>query len=296
MTVFLSAFLLFQLQPLIGKYILPWFGGTPAVWATCLLFFQVLLLLGYAYAHFLSSRLSLRAQGSVHLVLLIASLALMGLLTLRWTTAIFPDSSWRPGDGNHPIVDTVALLAAAVGIPYFVLSATSPLLQRWFSRLDMPLSPYRLYALSNAGSLLALISYPVLIEPALALETQAQVWSAGYALFAIGCAYCIGHVTSASSRAATVRERLVSSTASDRSLTVAAQMDAGSASRSAEIAMRDRLLWLLLPTCSSMMLVAGTNQICQEVAVIPFLWVLPLTLYLSTWMLLGCCLAPAGRR
>lgn len=206
--------------------------------------------------------------GGVHLVLLAASLALMGFLALKWTAAIFPDSPWKPADSNAPIGDAVAILAAAVGFPYFLLSATSPLLQRWFSHVDAPFSPYRLYALSNAGSLLALLSYPVLVEPLMALRTQAHVWTAGYVLFAIGGARCIQHLVSA-----------------PRTRPAPPENPGGAASVPHAGPRREYLLWLLLPTCSSMMLVAGTNQICQEVAVVPFLWVLPLTLYLVSFII-----------
>ena len=149
-TVFLSAFLLFQVQPLIGKFILPWFGSSPGVWATCMLFFQLLLLGGYAYAHFVVSRLSARRQGQVHLCLL--GLALIAL-------PITPAETWKPDSGDAPIGRILLVLLASVGAPFLILSSTGPLLQAWFARLHPDRSPYRLYALSNAGSLLALISY-----------------------------------------------------------------------------------------------------------------------------------------
>jgi len=151
LTIFTGAFLLFQVQPLIGKYILPWFGGSPGVWTTCMLFFQVLLLGGYAYAHLLSRWFKPRTQAIVHLVLLGAALAML---------PIIPSNSWKPGGQGNPMLRILALLAANLGLPYFVLSATGPLMQQWFSQIHPGRSPYRLYALSNAGSLLALISYP----------------------------------------------------------------------------------------------------------------------------------------
>src|SRR2546426_8834766 len=164
LTIFTGAFLLFEVQPLIGKYILPWFGGGPGVWTTCLLFFQVLLLGGYAYAHVTSRCLKPRAQAVVHLILLAAALALL---------PITPSDSWKPRGGGNPTLQILALLAASLGLPYFVLSSTGPLMQQWFSRTNPGVSPYRLYALSNAGSLLALVSLPFFFEPQFTRITQA---------------------------------------------------------------------------------------------------------------------------
>ena len=149
LTIFAGAFLLFQIQPLIGKYILPWFGGGPGVWTTCMLFFQVLLLGGYAYAHAISRRLKPRTQAVVHLLLLAAALA---------TLPITPGDSWKPHGVGNPTWQILVLLTASIGLPYLVLSATGPLMQEWFRRTVPGVSPYRLYALSNVGSLLALVS------------------------------------------------------------------------------------------------------------------------------------------
>src|SRR5256885_14690098 len=152
LTIFAGAFLLFQVQPLIARYILPWFGGGPGVWTTCLLFFQAALLAGYAYAHFSSRFLKTRWQVLLHLCLVGAALALL---------PITPGDFWKPAGESNPTWHILKLLTANLGLAYFVLSATSPLLQHWFTRTNPGLSPYRLYALSNAGSLLALISYPL---------------------------------------------------------------------------------------------------------------------------------------
>src|SRR5580765_6215628 len=146
-TIFTGAFLLFLVQPLIGKFILPWFGGSPAVWTTCMLFFQVMLLAGYAYAHLSARFLKPRAQAVVHVLLLVAALVLL---------PITPSSIWKPVSPGEPIWHILRLLLACVGLPYFVLSTTGPLMQEWFRRLHPGASPYRLYALSNLGSLLAL--------------------------------------------------------------------------------------------------------------------------------------------
>src|SRR5438045_2675925 len=166
LTIFMGAFLLFQVQPLIGKYILPWFGGGPGVWTTCMLFFQVLLLGGYAYAHLSSRWFKPRAQVWVHLGLLALALALL---------PITPADSWKPHVSGNPVPQILALLAISLGAPYFVLSSTGPLIQQWFSRTNPGVPPYRLYALSNAGSLLALVSYPFYFETHFTRKLQAEL-------------------------------------------------------------------------------------------------------------------------
>ena len=173
--VFLSAFLLFQVQPIEGRFVLPWFGGTPAVWTTCLLFFQAALLGGYLYAHVLSTRFSLRAQTIVH-----ASLLLLSLLLLP----IVPSAMWKPEGGQDPVGRIFVMLSATVGAPYFLLSATAPLLQRWFGAASAG-APWRLYAVSNLGSFLALLSYPIVVEKLLPLRVQSAIWSIAYAAFAL---------------------------------------------------------------------------------------------------------------
>ncbi len=185
-TVFCSAFLLFQIQLVIAKYILPWFGGTPATFTTCILFFQVFLLVGYSYAYLMDVRLSPRSQAAVHSVLIILAVALLTFRFSTWGSPLLPDASWKPTDSERPLLRIVALLLASVALPYFLVSTTGPLLQAWYARLRTD-TPYRLYALSNAGSLIALLSYPILIEPLLSLRTQALVWATGFLLFGIGC-------------------------------------------------------------------------------------------------------------
>src|SRR5256886_3112337 len=181
LTIFLGAFLLFQAQPLIGKYMLPWFGGGPGVWTTCMLFFQLLLLAGYAYAHFTSRWLRPRWQAILHLVLLVAALALL---------PITPSDSWKPRGTENPTLQILALLGVSLGLPYFVLSSTGPLMQQWFSRTNPDASPYRLYALSNAGSLLALVSYPFYFESHFTRKTQAGLWGWGLVGYAVCCGLC----------------------------------------------------------------------------------------------------------
>src|SRR5271167_4649998 len=175
--ILLSAFLLFQVQPLIAKLILPWFGGSAAVWTSCMLFFQFALLGGYAYAHWLSEQ-SGRRQTAVHLALLAFSLLSLPILPSVW---------WKPGGPGDPLLRILGLLAATVGLPYFLLSSTSPLLQSWYSRSNGGAMPYRFFALSNAGSMLGLLTYPVLIEPYLTNRQQAWMWSISYLVFVVLC-------------------------------------------------------------------------------------------------------------
>ena len=263
-TIFWSAFLLFLVQPILGKQILPWFGGTPAVWTTCLLFFQILLLGGYAYAHGLSAWLAPRAQAIVHSALLAGSL---------WFLPIVADPAYRSAAETSPTVQILALLTFTIGAPYFLISATGPLLQAWFARTHAK-SPYRLYALSNVGSLLALLSYPFLVEPNMHLGAQARSWSWGYVVFAAACALCGAQLF--------LRGREMAPAPSDDSAAAANQI--GSTVESSP-AWSTMALWLGLSASASGMLMATTNQICQEVAVVPFLWILPLTLYLLSFII-----------
>ncbi|NBV24475.1 MAG: hypothetical protein EBS05_21475 [Proteobacteria bacterium] len=259
LTIFTGAFLLFLVQPLIGKYILPWFGGTPGVWTTCMLFFQLVLLGGYAYAHFLSRWLKPRGQAVVHGALLLASLAVL---------PIVPADTWKPTSGDAPITHILLLLAATIGLPYFVVSTTGPLMQSWFSRLNPGRSPYRLYALSNIGSLLALLAYPFLIEPNVARKLQAVSWGWGLMAYVAFAVWCVALVWRRG---------------------VADEVPAGGLAAveepTEEPSLRHKFLWLALPACASALLLATTNKLCQDVAVIPFLWILPLSLYLLTFIL-----------
>lgn len=257
--VFLGAFLLFQVQPLIGKYILPWFGGSPEVWTTCMLFFQVFLLGGYAYAHFIVRYLSPRTQAVVHVAVIIAALAVL---------PIIPAAAWKPQGADYPTLRILLLLSACIGLPYFVLSATGPLMQGWFNRTNPSASPYRLYSLSNAGSLLALVSYPFIVEPALSRATQANVWSWSLGAFAVFAGVCAVWLWKHHQP-----QKLPTG-----------EKDA---CRNAQVktSWGIRLLWLALPAGASVELLAVTNKICQDVAVIPFLWILPLCLYLLSFII-----------
>jgi len=263
LTIFISAFLLFQVQPLIAKSILPWFGGGSSVWTTCMLFFQLLLLGGYAYAHLLSVSLSARRQGVVHMVLVLLSLALL---------PIVPSQRFKPIGSDAPISGILVLLLATVGGPYFILSSTGPLLQRWFSRLFADRSPYRLYSLSNVGSLLALLSYPFVIEPMLRLRVQVGIWSILYAVFAALVVAC---------------SLLVIRQGDTPQVEPSPDVESGSKEQGAGTrpGVGRMLLWLGLSAMGSAMLLATTNQMCIDVAVVPFLWVLPLSLYLLSFVI-----------
>ena len=268
-TIFLSAFLLFALQPLMGKYILPWFGGGAGIWTVCLLFFQCVLVAGYCYAHLLSSRLGVKRQVLVH----IAALAISVLLL-----PIAPDPSWKPMGSAHPTQKILLLLAVHVGVPFALLAATGPLLSRWFSHSFFGPSPWRLYALSNAGSLLALISYPFFVEPFLALPLQVEFWALGYGVFVVACAGCAWRFSRL--------DKPLEVEGFDAPESQLPSADAILESGSQPLPRNsDVLLWLVLSAVASVMLLATTRQISQDLAVIPLLWVLPLGIYLLSFIL-----------
>ena len=249
-TIFAGAFLLFEVEPLIAKAILPWFGGSAQVWTTCLLFFQAALLAGYLYAHILTSRVSPRWQLRIHVALLAASLALL---------PIVPSQFWKPTGGEDPLWLILGLLASTIGLPFVLLSSTSPLVQAWLARPSSAgvRPPYRLFALSNFGSMLALLSYPVLVEPYLAIRTQAVTWSMLYTGFAALCA-----VTAWFNR-------------SDQAVPHEATGSPPWARR---------LLWFCLAAAPSGLLLAMTDFMLQNVAAIPLLWIVPLALYLLSFV------------
>jgi hypothetical protein len=258
-TVFLSAFLLFQIQPIIAKMILPWFGGSSAVWSTCMLFFQAMLLFGYLYAHWLQGRSTSRGQALTHIGLLSASLLALPILA---------DPSWKPSPADNPSLRILGLLAVTVGLPYFLVSTTSSLLQAWYSRTHSGAAPYRLFALSNFASMLALISYPLVVEPFLPTRLQGRIWSVAYVGFAILCGATAWF---GARRKGEVRTH---SYVSD-----AAPPTAGL-----------RILWIALAACASILLLAITTYLTQDVAAVPFLWILPLVLYLLSFIV--CFEAP----
>jgi hypothetical protein len=263
LAIFTSAFLLFQVEPIIAKMILPWFGGVAAVWAVCLLFFQAVLLLGYSYAHVLTRRFALSAQGRVHAALLVAS-----LLVLR----ISPRETWKPAGPEHPVLRILLLLLATVGLPFFVLSTTSPLLQTWYANARAGGEPYRFYALSNAGSMLALVGYPILIEPRISSSHQALAWSTAYAGVVLLCA-AIALLPRGNDPNPPPNAPIHAKTPPD------------AVSREAHPAVSLQALWVALAACSSALLLAVTNHISQNIASVPFLWILPLSLYLLSFIL-----------
>jgi hypothetical protein len=351
---FTGAVLLFEVEPLAGKYVLPWFGGAPSVWTTCLMFFQVSLLAGYAYAHLLS-KLAPRRQVIFHGLVLCGALAFL---------PIIPSATWKSQTDGDPTFRILLMLVANWGVPYFVLSATSPLLQHWLVRTLTNASPYRLYALSNAGSLLALLSYPFLVEPRFTRQTQAHVWGWGLGVYALCCFWCMtGLWRQRRRRGATISinesssrtevgmassplplssgggegndsTRLAGSrgksanlfkpsstrpspqeeergtpfeassprpsppkeeretafeTCSPRSTPPKEEREANKPSATGSSAvgppgLLDRVLWVLLPGTASVLLSATTNRMCQDVAPIPFLWVMPLAVYLLSFI------------
>jgi hypothetical protein len=250
-TIFLSSFLLFLVQPIIAKQILPWFGGSAGVWTTCLVFFQSVLLAGYAYADW-TTRLGPRRQAYLHMALLALSLACLPIIA---------SSSWKPQGNEEPVLRILVLLCATIGLPYFLLSTTTPLLQAWYWRRFESAVPYRLFALSNFASLLALLGFPLLFEPAFDLRELGWAWSFVYAGFAVLCG-AVG-LMSANGNA----------------------MAKQATPRAAPPLLVDQLLWLGLSAMGSVMLLAVTNHITQNISSVPFLWVLPLALYLITFIL-----------
>jgi hypothetical protein len=256
-TAFTSAFLLFLVQPIIAKQILPWFGGSASVWTTCLVFFQSLLLLGYGYSHWIATGTHPRRQSTIHIVLLALSCAMLPIVA---------DPAWKPMGNDDPTLKIIVVLGITVGMPYFMLATTSPLIQAWYAR-TLSRVPYRLFALSNLGSLLGLLAYPFAVEPWISTRVQSLAWSTTYVVFAVLCALS-AWISRGEPRAQPV---------------VADNNDADT--ESAPPTAGTRILWLLLSATGSMLLIAVSNHICQNIASIPFLWIVPLALYLLTFVL-----------
>ncbi|MFZ1919613.1 MAG: hypothetical protein WAU58_18725, partial [Terriglobales bacterium] len=263
-TLFLSALLLFQVQLIVGKYILPWFGGSAAVWTTSMLVFQVLLLGGYVYSHLVSERLSQRMQSNLHLALLLAAFVLVVTLSLLWPSAITPSAGWKPQSSANPLWRVTVILLVAAGLPFFVLSTTGPLLQSWFVRQGGSTRTYRFYAISNFGSLLGLLAFPFLMEPTLHMRTQGRIWAFLFILFAVGCAWCAWRGRHVADDEPPLRSQAAPLPGHTTAIT--------------------RVLWVLLAACAAALLFATTNLLCQEITSIPLLWVLPLSLYLLTFI------------
>lgn len=251
-TMALAGFLLFQVQPVLAKFILPWFGGSATTWIVCMLFFQMALLAGYAHAYAVTRPFRVPAQAKVQIAIIALSLLLL---------PITPSESWKPGEGSDPTWRIVLLLAASVGVPYMVLATTSPLLSRWLARIDATLDPSRFFAASNLGSFVGLLSYPFVFERVMSSEQQTFLWSIAYVVYGVLFAGCA----------------VLALRAKDE---VAAQAVA------ADRASTDRpVLWLVYSMLGSVLLLASTNAITQWSAVIPFLWIAPLSLYLLTFVI-----------
>jgi hypothetical protein len=258
--IFLSAFLLFLVQPIIAKQVMPWFGGTSAVWTTCLMFFQLVLLAGYAYSDLATRWLRPGRHALLHIALLALAVALL---------PIVPGESLKPDPQSPPIAGVLWLLAATVGLPYFCLSTTGPLLQAWYARLFPQGQVYRLFALSNLASLAGLLAYPFSIEPVSSSLQQSRGWSVGFGVFAVLCAAC-AWVSRRSAAGAPVAAQQLQRTGDALSLHPRG---------------RDVVAWLVLSAMGSAMLLAVTHHITQNVAAVPFLWLMPLTLYLLSFVL-----------
>ncbi|WP_300450848.1 fused MFS/spermidine synthase [Accumulibacter sp.] len=254
-TVFLSAFLLFQIQPMVAKMILPWFGGSSSVWSICLVFFQAELLLGYLYVHLLHESFSPRRQNLLHGVLLLLSLATLPVIANPALGSGFDNPTWS----------VLVVLAAAVGLPYLLLSTTGPLMQAWYARSFNSLMPYRLYALSNLASMLALLSYPLLVEPYFPVRDQAWGWSIAYVFFVVAC--------------------LASAWQSWQGVPRESERSAAASEATPRPAWSECLLWIGLAMTASILLLAITRHLTQDVAPVPFLWVLPLSIYLLSFIL-----------
>jgi SAM-dependent methyltransferase len=252
LTIFLSSFLLFQVQPMIGKMILPWFGGSASVWTTCMLFFQMVLLLGYFYSHWVVRHLTPFRQSILH-----GSLLLLSLLLLP----IVPSETWKPTGAENPTLHILGLLTVSIGLPYFVLSTTGPLLQAWFARERSGLVPYRLFALSNLGSMLALLAYPLAIEPVFPTRIQSYLWSGLFTSFVLACGMLAW------------RGRSGKALAAEQQLTGVAPH------------WRNKVLWAALAACPSILMVADTSFLTENIAPIPMIWVAPLALYLLSFIL-----------
>ncbi|MEW5737944.1 MAG: fused MFS/spermidine synthase [Myxococcota bacterium] len=256
-TVVSSAFLLFLVQPLVGKVVLPWFGGAPAVWTTCLLFFQVVLLGGYAWSHLVVRRLRGAWQRRAHLALLAVAVAALVVSALDWGTPLVPSAALKPAGSESPTLRLLGLLFLSVGLPYFTLSSTGPLLQAWVAQRVPTATALRLYSASNLGSLVGLLAFPIIFEPLWPLKMLAWSWSVGFVAFAVACAAIAW-------RAPEVPRDDV---------------------REERLPARRVLAWVLLAAFPSSLLLATTNHLTQDVAPVPFLWVAPLVLYLGSFVL-----------
>jgi spermidine synthase len=284
LAIALGACLLFQIQFLLAKLILPWFGGSPSVWSTSLVVFQVLLLTGYAYAHALA-RLPRRAQVLRHGAVIGIVLLLLAWRAVAWPSPVTPGDAWKPDPDGSPVMQILLLLTGAIGLPFLLLASTSPLLQRWHADRMPGRSPYRLYALSNLGSLIGLVSYPWLVEPHLDVFQQGRWWAAAYVVFAgavLVCARAMWHVAPiAAAETHGIDDAIMGAAGLEEpSLSLAT---AGSPALARPSAI-DATVWLCLAAVPAALLQATTSRITQDIAAAPFLWMVPLAVYLVTFI------------
>jgi len=259
--LFLGAFLLFMVEPMVARMVLPILGGAPMVWNACVVFFQTMLLAGYGYAYGASKWMDVRRHAVVHAVLLLLPFAFLPLMIERGTAT--------PPEGN-PVLWLLLLLTASVGLPFFVLSTTASVLQHWFSRTNHPAArdPYFLYASSNLGSLLALAAYPTLVEPLLPVRDQSRLWSIGYGEFVVLCCAC-----------AVVAWRSAHARPSQ-----AAPIESAAPVASDAVPARRRARWTALAFIPSSLMLAVTTYMSTDIAAMPLLWIVPLALYLLTFV------------
>mgnify|MGYP000314732119 CR=1 FL=1 len=256
--IFISAFLLFQVQPLIAKLILPYFGGGAAVWTACLLFFQAFLLLGYFYAHCLTHIKSVKKQLGIHFFLLICSVIFLPIGIQTW-------DDFSPS--ISPLQNILLLLSVSIGLPYFILSSTGPLIQRWLTYIEVGKLPYQLYSLSNLGSLLALISFPFIFEPLLTTSQQSLYWTIGYVSYAL---LIVSLLWKMSKLTLNVQDN---------------ETKPQNVKKTNKKHLVDKFLWIALAMVGVILLVSTTNAMTQNIPPVPFLWILPLCLYLLTFII-----------
>lgn len=261
-TLVVSAALLFWLQPMFGKFLLPTLGSTPQVWIASMLFFQAVLLAGYAYGHVLTARVSLRRQALTHIGVVAIALVVLPVAV--------PDAA-RPPQSDNPVWWHLGLMAVTIGLPFFALSSSAPLVQRWLASSGhrRAADPYFLYGASNAGSIAGLIAYPALIEPLLGLEAQGMVWTVGYVLLVLlmaGCAVVVLRAGPAPSDAVT-----------------GAGVE-GPPAGEKSVSWRRRWYWVALAFVPSSLMLGATTYLTRDIAPVPLLWVLPLTAYLLSFV------------
>lgn len=274
-TTFLGAFLLFQVQPLIGSVVTPWFGGTPTVWTTAMLFFQAMLVVGYGFVFAVTRKLSPRLRSMLYIIAAAGGAAMLPIL---------PGLHWKPTPETDPMFGVLALLFACVGAPYFLLATTGPATQEWFARAYANRSPYRLYSLSNLGSLLGLLTYPFVVQPLLDLQVQSLMWSAGftaYAVLVVVCAWTVRRYADVSPTEAAAEPPPIVGKRGKR-FGNEPSIPALAAPKSALV---EALQWIALSAGGSILLLATTNHLCQDISSFPLLWVAPLVVYLLTFII-----------